>query len=483
MARVTCYVAELNVALDEPLGDDLQLAGKFITDYIQEASGLDTGTFAINLTLDQSRRHSLPPPDGLVGDEQLQDALGHLLQSAHPNDGHPVGLILVGGYYEQYPNAYGVMFDQDMHEAAYGPRQGCAVFLNKIRKMIDIAGNSGNKDEDFRSQVAATAIHELGHAFNLWHEEDSIMAPSPDDYMRYFEFADDHKEYLRHAADQTDESFVLPGGSAFNDRGPIGPSGTEEPLSMPATAEALKLEIGLSHVKFWGFEPVELDVVLSVLDPISGAVTIPDQIDHGCAGFEIWITRPDGERRRYRSSMHFCCNSNTRRLSHLEPFKRDILIFRQSGCYSFSMVGKYEVQAVLRLPAGRSVESNIVGCEVLPARRDSEVYSMMREAFSSPGAIKLLRYRSHTPPRIDYLRLQRFAESHSSTASAAAVHYSLGRALVKSSGTEIENNRSGRLLKQGLFHLDKAVNHSQLSSHRRSIAERLLDESGFTRSI
>jgi hypothetical protein len=482
MPKVTCYVAELNVAPDVPLDDDLLVQGKSLTDYILEAAMLDTGTPAINLTVDPSRRHNLRPSPGPVGDDQLQQALGQLLQPANRDEGYPVGLILVGDLYNDFPNAYGVMFDKDdLHEPAYGPRQGCAVFLEKIRSTIAAAEKG---DQDFRDFVAYTAIHELGHVFNLWHVQDSFMAQSPEDYLGELDFADIHKEYLRHAGDPVNASYVLPGGSKFNDRGPLGHPGNpdDNPFFAPADAETLKLEIKLSHQEFWHFEPVELDVILSVPDPESGAVTIPDEIDPGYARFEIWITRPDGERRRYRPSTHFCGNPNKRQISKEEPFTRDISIFRQSGGYTFPMAGKYEIQAVLRLSPDKSLASNTVECEVLRAMPASEIYSSMREVFSPTEAVRLLRYRSRTPSRTDYLRLKRFADSHSSIASAAAVHYSLGRALVESSRVQADTSRSERLRKLGLLHLENAANHTQLSSHRCTIAERLLDELGAAES-
>lgn len=476
MPKVTCYVGELKGL---PLDGDLEVHGHSISYYFQQASILISGSPAIDLTIDFSRRKSLQPQGGLGVDEgQLQNALTQLLEPAGSSDeGYAVGLILADSYQGAGDYVYGFMFDLDRQGPPIGPRQGCAVFVNKIHADVDA---DGTNDQGFRDYVAYTAIHELGHVFNLWHVQDppSFMVPNPSDFLKAFDFADDQKVYLQHAGDHdpTHPPYVLPGGSAFNDRGPIGTSGGDQPFTASEAASALKLEIRLSHQEFWHFEPVELDVQLSSPDPASGAVTIPDEIDPGYTCFEIWITRPDGERRRFRPLTHFCGNPMKRQLSHEQPFDRDISIFRQSGGYTFPMAGRYEIQAVLRLLPEKSVASNIVECQVLRVRPDSEAYLLMREAFMPAEVVELLRYRSRLPSRPHYLRLKRFADSHSSTASAAAVHYSLGRALIKSSSAEADARRSDRLRKQGLSHLEKAANHPQLSIHRCTIAERLLDE-------
>jgi hypothetical protein len=307
------------------------------------------------------------------------------------------------------------------------------------------------------------------------------MVANPNDFLKVFDFVGDEKTYLQHAADSdpTLAAYVLPGGSRFNERGTIGHSYSNDlPLAAPEGASALKLEIGLSHQEFWHFEPQELDVRLSLPDPASGVVTIPDEIDPGYACFEIWITRPDGERRRFRPLSHFCGNPMKRQVTYEQPFERDISIFRQSGGYTFPMEGRYEIQAMLRLSLDKSVSSNIAECQVLRVRPESKIYLSMRKNLMTAEAVELLRYKSQLPSRPHYLRLKRFADSHSSIASGAAVHYSLGRALIRSFSAKAGASRSGRLREQGVYHLEKAAKHPQLGIHRCSIAKQLLAKWG-----
>jgi hypothetical protein len=477
MPSIICYVADLKVPHDSPLGETLEVSGRSVSDYFQQASLLPDGTPALDLMLDYSRR--LTPQAGIgVDDVQLQDALKQLLQpsSADHKAVPAIGLILTDVYMPM-GNLYGFMFDIDSHEPSYGPRQGCTVFLNKIDAVIK---NANKGEEDFRNLVAYTAIHEIGHIFNLWHVDApvSFMTQYPGlDFLQACSFVSHEMNYLRYAADPNNATYVLPGGSAFGDRGSIGDSGGGQPYLLPQDS-VVKFEIKLSHQEFWQFEPVELDVQLSVPDSKSGAVTVPDEIDPGYACFEIWITRPDQERHRYRPLKRFCGNPKSRKLLPDEPFRRDISIFRQSGGYTFAQAGKYQIQAALQLSPGKSVQSNTLECEVLRADPDSAVYTAMHDLFSSQEIVNLLRYKSRMPSRSSYARLAQFVDTHYATSSGAAVHYCLGRALLNSSAIEAEARRSHRLRQQGCLHLERAADHRLLSSHRLMIAHRLLNELG-----
>lgn len=112
----------------------------------------------------------------------------------------------------------GLMFDQ----AGGLPRQGAAIFVDEIKNEY------GGQLADER--IIETAIHEIGHAFNLTHRFGRDVrrsnSPSPmnydwrfrggehiEDYWHQFDFRFDPDElrFLRHGA----RSQVIPGGSAF----------------------------------------------------------------------------------------------------------------------------------------------------------------------------------------------------------------------------------------------------------------------------
>jgi hypothetical protein len=82
--------------------------------------------------------------------------------------------------------------------------------------------------------------------------------------------------------------FIHPGGSQFGDLGDLATS-VKQPDS--ANGASVALTIKTSTQAFWQFEPVELDVCLHA---VSRTVRVPDALDIGYSGFEIWITDPAG---------------------------------------------------------------------------------------------------------------------------------------------------------------------------------------------
>ena len=240
MPKVICYVAEVNLYHSLPvLDEELKVGGSSISEYFRQASELAAGDTAIDLTIDWSRKDIISPsPDYGIDDGQLQEALALLLKPGAPDGAVQVGLILAN-FHSQVGSAYGYMFDPNLHTQVIGPRQGCALFLNQIRNA------TGDDQQAFRDRVGYTAMHEIGHVFNLWHvDTPSFMKPPPnEDFMNARDFVPDHKHYLQCAADPANVSFVLPGmlASDFGIRVPGYPSGDTDSFYSPAA----NLEIGL----------------------------------------------------------------------------------------------------------------------------------------------------------------------------------------------------------------------------------------------
>jgi predicted Zn-dependent protease len=483
MPKVICYVTEVNLYHNLPVLDNgLKVAGTSISEYFRLASLQNSGDPAIDLTIDWSRKDIVPPsPDYGMDDGQLQHALELLLNTAVSKDTAQVGLILAN-FYSQASSAYGYMFDLNFHTSMLGPRQGCAVFLGQIHNA------TGSDEKSFRDRVVFTAIHEIGHLFNLWHVDNpaSFMKPPPnDDLLNSCSFVSDHERYLQFAADPTVASFVLPGKSAsdFDTRvpGQDYPSGGDS-FYLPENAPDITVKIGLSHQRFWHFEPVELDVEVSLSDPAAGAISIPDEIDPGYARFEVWITRPDGELHRYRPARRFCANPEKRQISHDKPFRRDISIFRQSGGYTFVKVGRYQIQVRLQLSPDRQIISNYVECEVLKAQPESNDYTAIQDALSSVDAAKFLCYHSHLPARADLARMRHFAEVCHASPSGAAVNYLLGRVFLKAAAATCDADRALDLRNHAQHHFTKIADHPLLSTHRSAIVKGLLASAQHTTS-
>ncbi|GFO57422.1 hypothetical protein GMSM_44290 [Geomonas sp. Red276] len=473
MPKVTCYVTELNLMHSLPALDaNVTIGGEPIAEHFQQASEI-AGMPAVELTLDWSRIN-VPMPGLSYGadDGMLQAALAALFQTIPQSQEPQIGLILAN-FYSSAGAAYGYMFDLDFHSAAFGPRQGCAVFLKQIQNA------TGNDEQAFRDLVAFTMVHELGHCFNLWHidEPTSFMKPPPyENLAAACGFVSDHKRYLQCAANPTEALFVIPGplSSGFGTRVPgfDAPSDNGSNFSIPLPKSPIELHIQLSHSQFWHFEPVELEVELMVQQQHGGSVLIPKEIDPGYDRFEIWITRPDGELHRYRPSRRHCYNPEELEISSTMPYRRDIPIFLQSGGYTFPMPGRYVIEARLRFSGDYSLVSNKIECEVLKPRDDSAVFTALRDACSSIEAMKLLRYRSHLPHRADFARLADLAEKFPAHPTAATIEYSLGKVLLKAAATHREHAQG--LREEGRQRLQSVMEHPIVGIHRRSVVASLI---------
>lgn len=479
MPTIRCFVGDLKVRPHLPEVATLTLDGRSIADYFREASRTASGSPALTLVLDPSRRHTLTSGPGAGVDAfDLQLALAALTNNPSVPAGGGVtniGLVLADTY-AHHPSAYGFMFDLGFANAVDDsdpttfrevPREGCAIFLQRIR---DVRPD----DDDFRNQVATTATHELGHVFNLWHldEPTSFMFSRTDDRIVHVNsFDKEHAAFLREAIDPRHAAFVLPGGSRFGDRGPIGPSGDGLPTDAPDPG--LRMEIRLSHDDFWSFEPVELEVRLRVTGP--GMVRrIPDEIDPGYERFEIWITRPNGERVRYRPSVRYCPSPRRLTLRHRRPFRRDIAVFGQADGYTFRSAGPHTIQCLLRLPS-RPILSNAVRFDVRPAAPGSATYRAAREVLTTPAAAKLLFYRSRAPGPGTLDRLAEFARRHRSTPTSATIHYALGQALAKRGRAARSPALARAWTELAHAHLRRVIDHPRAGEHQRDKAHRLLN--------
>src|SRR5579862_3095777 len=321
MTAITCHVADVNLSgASDGLGSQLSLRGKQLSDYFRSAA---VGT-SLSLTLDWSRRNQLP---SLVGTGGLndQDLLNGLATLLGPTKSSDIGL-LIGDVYADATDQYGMMFDLDTH-GSFGPRQGCALFLAPITLAIQDAGLGQSALSDF---IAFTAIHEIGHAFNLWHMagSGSFMEPHPDPAnLGACTFDPTQRNYFALLSDPHERDFVIPGGSPFNARPSGWPVDGSQPFEGPPKApDGISLGIALSHESFWSFEPVELEVELEVSGEEPAINSFPNEIDPGYSSFQIWITAPDGERRRFRPQRRFCRPNRPRQITRGEPFRRDISV-------------------------------------------------------------------------------------------------------------------------------------------------------------
>jgi len=384
-----------------------------------------------------------------------------------------IGLLLAGEY-QPRPDFFGLMFDEDFIPGTSNPwvstpREGCAVFLSAIA-----ARRSGT---GFIDEVVYTAIHELGHVVNLQHsDEPSYMARSAGRADPFPTSGRGFDSLQQRMLSQCSTSrFVWPGGSVFGDLGPF--ASATNPLDAAANAaEPLQLRVGMQQDAFWPFEPVELDIELSLLGGGRDGVRVPDMVDPGYQRFKIWIEEPSGERRRYLSPRHYCDHPGRIAVTAGAPMRRDVSVFGQSGGFCFQRAGLHKVFATFELGPRRVLRSN--GLEVMVRQPGtSDYYAAASAAMTDRDLGQFLYYRALDRARQRKLhRLADLCEAFPRQAALANVQYALGRACARLANQRRQaGGPSQDLTRQAAAHLQSAMRKKALGEHRRAHAERALE--------
>ncbi len=417
---------------------------------------------------------------------QLADALELAVQndpSKHYAD--EVGIIL-GDFFNSHQNVLGYMFDAAFTgPGSILPREGCAIFLDAIALASD------NSTVVYEHKVIYTIVHELGHIFNLEHYQlaGNFMAqswvyggstPDPD----YLSFVDEHIGRLTAASPDRYDGRAWPGRSEFQgehtddlvDAVPLNQrrkDGRDRPFG-------LILRIDLARRSFYWFEPVELDVELTVAPGVNGSFVIPDRLDPGYASFRIWIEDPLGERRYLRSPRRYCATVSSLTISHKRPFRRDISFFGQAGGYTFRRSGVHRVWVEFTPSPDISLRSNSLEVEIRAVRSNND-WEMDYRALATSHDGKTLFYHRQlqgdtkaAAPFEDFLLERRGFHAAASIRYALARNY-LAQQIDSSKGTE-DSDRRASMTSRARTHLQRVCDCALVGNRQREIALRLLEE-------
>lgn len=467
MISVDCFVGRLRETLRD--------AGTTMEDLGAEIEqGFAIGSAGnLQVRFNDSRLNVLNlAPSRLTDTWNLQESLRLLISNQPTGPTRRVGLILADRW-DPRDTVFGIMFDESFM-GEDGPREGCAVFLDRI--FADRIGD-GHDDDAYAREVRFTAMHELGHVFNLWHQD------TPTSYLsrsggRAFpqdlhEFNEHHQEYLRLDSPES-RPHLEPAGSAFGDR-PNGFPPGKDPLhgkNEPVLGGGAELRISGPSRPFWYFEPIELEVTLRATGGRSS--TWPDEIDPGYGSFTIWIEEPSGERRRYRSVKHFANNVARLRIQPRRPFTRDISIFAESGGYTFRDVGVHRVWATFDASRSRRLRSNTIELELKPQKPEQDRFRQLQATLTHSSVASLLYYRSGKVTAPDQRAVAHVLSLFPNTVSAAGLRYAIGRHLGSRALRNPRGQRSQRAV--AIDYLSRSANSAALNAHRRAKATDLVEQ-------
>jgi hypothetical protein len=264
--------------------------------------------------------------------------------------------LLIATRFEN-PRVLGIIYDTTDDV----PRQGSAVFTK--HRMID--GDS----PEHRREYLYTTLHELGHAFNLYHSfhkglEGPFEFPRPDSLsvMNYpqlhphganappnydgsegfwsqFRFSFDEGDllHIRHH----DLLEVIMGGRPFGDEGHF-----KDRFWSSFTRPKNLLELTIRSKKVFEFgEPVLVEAKLKNIS--SHNLNIPSTLNIKDGFVFTSIDGPDGKSKPYKPMITRCGIAETVKLKPSESKYEDLhLNYGRDGFY-FSSPGKYKIQALI----------------------------------------------------------------------------------------------------------------------------------------
>jgi len=423
----------------------------------EDASGGD-----IRLQVDRSRAHSVAH---IQGDPAHSLDLHRALRALTENDPAAPRIVRLGllfaSDYAFGTDVLGAMFDRGFatEDDPYGadtsfarPREGCAVFLGPISRLRP------DSDDDYVRQIAYTAVHELGHVFNLGHSDG-------DDYMRKSRREGIGRERFNAAQERwlsqcSSTPEVWPGGHRYGGHDGLDSTRGRAP-------DGLELSIGLSRDHAWPWEPIDLELRLSA----SRARRVPNELDPGYEGFRVWIEEPDGSRRTYRSPIAYCAAGGRIEIGPRAEFTRDICLFGQSGGYTFHRPGVHCVWIEWRLARSRILVSNCCSIDILgPGSRRPDRTAFLRD----PSLARLLFYRRERPTGRAFRALEEASRARLGP-TGAQILYSLGRSLEHAWRTSSKASSKGALRGRARAMLLRASDRAELGQHARAKARRLAD--------
>jgi hypothetical protein len=344
---------------------------------------------------------SLPSPaGGTWSDMEMHDAMV-VYWSRFANTAQWALWVLFADQHEMGHGLGGIMFDD------IGPnhRQGTSIFYNSFISDVP-AGDPDPAAYTARNRFW-TAVHEMGHAFNLAHSwQKSLGAPfgtpwiplmdEPEarSFMNYpygvaggdtaffadfeYRFSDGELLFMRHAPGR----FVRMGDAAWFDH-----HGFEQARVQPEPALSLDLRVNRARPVFEFLEPVVVELKLK------NESTAPQIVDENILttldGITIALKRQGSPARQFVPFAQYCMQAAPRVLQPGEALYGSVYVTAGLNGVDVAEPGRYVLQAALHLPAADIVSKPLL-LRVAPPRGFEE--EVIAQDFFSDEVSRVLAF-------------------------------------------------------------------------------------------
>jgi len=287
---------------------------------------------------------------------------------------------LFAGEHEFGHGLGGIMFD----DIGTAQRQGCAVFSKSFISDPPPAGDP-NPAASVQRMRFWTAVHEIGHTFNLAHAWQKSLGtpwipladePEARSFMNYpyfvsggtnaffanfyYRFSDDELLFLRHAPTR----FVRQGDAAWFDH-----HGFEEARRASTGALQLTLRVNRTTTRYASLEPVIAELKLK------NTSTVAVVVDRYCLHSDdlaIIINPERAPARQWLPYARYCYRAEPHILQPGQSLYAQCFLSAGRDGWYLTEPGRYHVYAALRTPAGHALSAPLNLQIDPPASREDE---------------------------------------------------------------------------------------------------------------
>jgi hypothetical protein len=289
--------------------------------------------------------------------------------------------VLFAAMHEQGTSLGGIMFDD------IGPnhRQGTAIFTDSF--IANPPANDAAPDAWVARMRFWTAVHEMGHSFNLAHSWQKALGtqwvplanePEARSFMNYpyyvgggqtaffadfgFRFSNQELLFMRHAP----ERFVQMGNADWFDH-----HGFEQAAVSPEPTLALEVRVNRARPEFEFLEPVVIE--LKVKNATSQPILVDANLLSGGEGLTLIIKKHGNPARQWHPFAKACLQPEVRVLQPGEAIYQSIFAGVGTNGWDLAEPGRYTIQACLTRD-GEDVVSKPLALRIAPPRGHDEEY-------------------------------------------------------------------------------------------------------------